>query len=139
MPLSEDDAAWVSSYAGEVCATFSRSFTDARERFQDGKKLLDRFAMAVDIVLGGDRAAFRGVDEAHNELCVAAALLDLRDPMFSKVDYEPPLPGCTKSIDFRAQAGDGLAVFVDVKTIKPAPKDRWEQFERAVKIGRAHV
>jgi hypothetical protein len=45
--------------------------------------------------------------------------------------YEPPLPGCAKTIDFRGVTSDGVTVYVDVKTIKPEPKDKWEQFERA--------
>jgi hypothetical protein len=47
------------------------------------------------------------------------------------LDYEPPLPGGAKSIHFRAAVEDRTAFYVDVKTIKPAAKDRWEQYEKA--------
>jgi len=50
---------------------------------------------------------------------------------FTALAYEPPLPGCAKTIDFRGVTSDGVTVYVDVKTIKPEPKDKWEQFERA--------
>lgn len=49
--------------------------------------------------------------------------------------YEPPLPGCAQSIGFRAVSADVLTVYVDVKTIRPEPKDRWEHFEKAVREG----
>jgi tryptophanase len=32
---------------------------------------------------------------------------------------------------FLRRAAGGLTVFVDVKTIMPEPKDRWEQFEKS--------
>lgn len=38
--------------------------------------------------------------------------------------------------DFRATADDGSTVYVDVKTIKPQAKDRWEQFEETRRQGR---
>ena len=71
------------------------------------------------------------ISEAHNEMCVARALLLDTKPRLSSVAYEPALPGCAKTIDFCGVSTEGLRVYVDVKTISPVPTDRWEQFEEA--------
>jgi hypothetical protein len=93
--------------------------------------LLDRFNAAVECVLTKGRGHFRAVEEAHNELCVASALLGNSKLKFIRVEYEPPLADYGKTIDFRATAENGQIVHVDVKTIKPEDTDRWGQFERA--------
>lgn len=131
--LTEEDIAWVNAYEKEVCDEFADIFGGASGRFKDGDRLLKRFSATIEEVLRNGRGHFRAVDEAHNELCVAAAILQNGNPKFSTLEYEPALGGCPKSIDFRAKAADGLTLFIDVKTIKPVPKDRWEQFERAHK------
>lgn len=129
--LTGDAIAWVKDYAAEVQETFGQEFDDTAERFNDGKVLLDRFNAAIESALNNGRGYFRAVDEAHNELCVAVALLANTKLRFIRVEYEPPLPGCAKTIDFRATAGNGQIAYVDVKTIKPEDTDRWEQFEKA--------
>lgn len=131
--LTAEEIQWIGEYRLAVVKAFSSVFAEATERFLDGERLLQRFSEAVDSVLRG--ASFSAVDEAHNELCTARALLLNTKPRFSSIAYEPPLPGCAKSIDFRATYDPGWAAFVDVKTIKPQPKDRWEQFERALSEG----
>lgn len=133
--LPEEGAAWIRFYTAEVLDAFHQKFKDAGDRFRDSERLLDRFSKATEAVIANGRSVFRAVDEAHNELCIAAGILANPNPKFSRLDYEPPLTGCAKSIDFRASTDNGLTVFVDVKTIKPAPKDRWEQFEKASKNG----
>jgi hypothetical protein len=129
--LTEDQIAWLEEYRAEVVKAFTAVFAEAADRFRDGERLLCRFNEAVDAVLSG--SSFRAVDEAHNELCVAKELLDNTKPRFSSLAYEPPLPGCARTIDFRAVASEGSTLHVDLKTIKPEDKDRWEQFEKAVK------
>jgi hypothetical protein len=111
--------------------TYGAEFAASADRFNDGNVLLDRFSTAVDAVLKNGRGQFRAVDEAYNELCAASALLSNKQLTFVRLEYEPPLPGCARTIDFRATAEDGQIVYVDVKTIKPEDTDRWEQFERA--------
>lgn len=86
-------------------------------------------------MLENGRSLVSGVDEAHNELCVVSQLLANAEPLFTLLEYEPALPGCAKSIDFRATTADGLTLYVDVKTIKPKPKDRWDQFVKAREDG----
>lgn len=131
--LTDEDTKWLEEYRAEVVRTFSKVFADAADRFTDGDQLLRRFNEAVDSVRNG--SSFRAVDEAHNELCIARALLSNTTPRFASLAYEPHLPGCARSIDFRAMADDGCTAFVDVKTIKPEPTDRWKQFERALREG----
>lgn len=130
-PLREDEIDWMNVYSNEVLATFRARFESASDRFKISMPLLERFSSAIEAVQGNSRALFRAVDEAHNELCVASALLENPDPVFTRLEYEPVLAGCAKTIDFRAITDGGVTVYVDVKTIKPLAKDRWEQFERA--------
>jgi hypothetical protein len=129
--LSQEDLEWMVVYATAVVTTFQAHFESASDRFKTWQPLLDRFSSAIEAVKANGRSLFRAVDEAHNELCIASSLLENRDPWFALLEYEPPLPGCSKSIDFRATTDAGVTVYVDVKTIKPLAKDRWEQFERA--------
>lgn len=133
--LTEEDIAWVKGYAKDVCDTYQSIFAGAKDRFKDGSRLVEQFMATIKEVLKAGRGKFRAVDEAHNELCIAAAILQNPKPKFSVLEYEPPLLGCQKSIDFRAKTADGVTLFIDVKTIKPVPKDRWEQFERAIHEG----
>jgi hypothetical protein len=131
--LTSDDIAWLETYRSDVAKTFSAIFAEAADRFKEGPQLLRRFNDAVDAVLNG--STFRPVDEAHNELCLARALLANTKPRFTSLAYEPPLSGCAQSIDFRPMSAEGLTAWVDVKTIKPEPKDRWQQFEQALREG----
>jgi hypothetical protein len=133
--LSADDIAWVKAHAAEVAQTFGPEFDAASDRFTQGKLLLDRFNAAIDTVLNLGRGHFNAVDEAHNEICIAIALLANEGLHFIRLEYEPPLPGCAKTIDFRATADTGQVAYVDVKTIKPKAADRWDQFEKARKEG----
>ncbi len=130
-PLCHDEIEWLNAYANEVQTTFCARFESAAHRFKISQPLLDRFALAVATVRANSASHFRAVDEAHNELCIAAALLENSKPVFTCLEYEPALSGCAKSIDFRATTEDDVTVYVDVKTIKPLAIDRWEQFTRA--------
>jgi ketosteroid isomerase-like protein len=87
--LTAEDVAWVRAYASEVVKTFGKEFEAAADRFPDGQVLLDRFNAAVECVLTKGRGHFRAVDEAHNELCVASALLGNSKLKFIRVEYEP--------------------------------------------------
>lgn len=125
--LPEDDVSWVNDYAGKVLNAFSAEFNAAGDRFKGSKKLLRRFTSAVDAVRTNGWSKFDAVDSAHNELCIASSILSSTDPVFTRLEYEPLLAGCAKSIDFRGTIDEGT-VYVDVKTIQPSPTDRWDQF-----------
>jgi hypothetical protein len=130
--LDGDETGWVKNYAGEVTETFTKEFQATADRFRSWQQLIDRFTKAVDFVLKNGHTHFKAVDEAHNELCIASATLSIQEPKITRLEYEPVLSGTAKSIDFRATADNGLIIYIDVKTIKPESKDRWEQFKRAV-------
>jgi hypothetical protein len=74
------------------------------------------------------------VDECHNELCVLQGLLEQQDHPFSLVEYEAALPNSDHRIDFRA-TNDVATWFIEVKTIHPELKDRWDQYEHVVHSG----
>jgi hypothetical protein len=133
--LTDDDIAWVRAYATEVRETFAPEFKAASGRFKEAPILLDSFSATVESVLRKGRTHFRAVEEAHNEVCIASALLRNTRLRFIRLEYEPSLPGCAKTIDFRATADDGQIAYVDVKTIKPQATDRWDQFEKAMAEG----
>lgn len=134
-PLREDDAERINTYAVRVSDAFDTEFTDTGDRFKDSQRLLQRFSKAVDGVLATGWSEFHAVDEAHNEMCIARAVLSSTDPVFSRLEYEPPLAGYAKSIDYRATNGE-VTVYVDVKTIAPKPTDRWDQFVSFEEEGR---
>ena len=133
--LTADDIAWVKAHAEKVTQRFGPEFAAASNRFAQGQLLLDRFNAAIETVLKNGKGHFSAVDEDHNEICIASALLANTGLRFIRLEYEPPLPGCAKTIDFRATADTGQIAYVDVKTIKPQPADRWDQFEKATKEG----
>src|SRR2546428_720278 len=110
-PVLKSDMEWLKSYSAEVEETYSQRFRDESRRFQDGQRLVKRFTQALAQVLRTNWTSFRAVDEAHNELCIAYALLQNSNSQFSSVCYEPPLPHCTKSIDFMAVVGEEVTVF----------------------------
>lgn len=126
--LSEETAARLRTYAIAVADIFTSLFRQARDRFTGWERLLDNFAMAVKSVLRHGARRFSDVNSAHNELCIAGAVL--ADTAVRRLQYEPRLPGTLKSIDFRAERLEAT-VFIDVKTIQPETKDRWSQYERA--------
>lgn len=129
--MDPDGIEIIENYRAEVVKNFGEIFAADTGRFLDGDRLLLRFNEAVHRALAGFPLAEMG--EAHNEMCIARALLLNKEPRFSSLAYEPPLPGCAKTIDFCGVSTEGLNVYVDVKTIAPVPKDRWEQFEQAQK------
>ncbi len=125
----------IASYAAEVEEFYRREFDSQPARFLNAKKLLQRFDRAIMSMLSDGRSLIAAVDEAHNELCVAGQLLANTDPRFTLLEYEPLITDCAKSIDFRAGTDGGVTLYVDVKTIKPEPTDRWDQFQKAVTEG----
>jgi len=133
--LDDNDIAWLNEYASSVTDTFSEKFGENSDRFKEGSQLVERFNASIAEVKKRGRKYFRAVDEAHNELCIALALLENKEPRFLKICYEPPLANTEKTIDFYAEAQNGVVVYVDVKTITPMAKDRWEQYERALQEG----
>lgn len=133
--LPSDDIEWLKTYEAEVMTVFTAELRAAADRFLGWQHLIDRFGVAVDSVLKYGRSHFSAVDEAHNELCIASAILSNAVPRIERLDYEPKLIGSERSIDFLATAENSSKLFIDVKTVKPKSKDRWDQFQRALDDG----
>lgn len=114
---------------------FRALFSAHAQRLKGVASGLGRFRSSVD-TLRQQRtaAALAAVEECHNELCVAEELLLFREHPFSLVEYEPPLSTGDQRIDFRA-TNDRSVLFVEVKTIHPELKDRWDQYQRVVEAG----
>jgi len=133
--INDADIAWLHEYEASTLNHFRPRFAVCAPRFARSDALLARFSDAIREVISQGRAHFRAVDEAHNEICVADAVLSDPSTLEATLLYEPPLPNTDKTIDFVLQEADGRFTFVDVKTIKPQPRDRWDQYERAIQEG----
>lgn len=135
--MEADDIIWLAEYAQAVRQTYGTIFAANTTRFGQSSRLLDRFQSAINNALERGREHFRSVDEAHNELCIAAAILNNTRPYYTLLTYEPPLPNSSKSIDFRAEAADQLVVFIDVKSVRPLPEEEggWDRYSRLVRNG----
>lgn len=134
--LDKDTIAMLDEYAATVEKTFGDQFKAAGGRLIGGDKLLARFTEAMAAVKEHGRGKFTGVDEAHNELCVASALLAAKKTVFEAVEYEPALPNTKETIDFVCKIASGNSFYVDAKTIHPALTDRWDQFEKVKAEGK---
>lgn len=114
---------------------FHALFLSHAPRLSGIESCFDRFRSSVETLrVQPTGAALAAVDECHNELCVAEELLLCSDHPFSLIEYEPALPWGDQRIDFRA-TNDRATWFVEVKTVHPELKDRWEHYERMVGAG----
>jgi hypothetical protein len=133
--IDAEDLAWLDEYEQSTLNHFRPRFAEYGGRFSHGHALLARYSAVIRDVIAQGRAHFRPVDEAHNEICVADAIL--ADPSTAQATllYEPPLPNTDKTIDFVLQSDEGEYALIDVKTIKPQARDRWDQYQRAIDEG----
>jgi hypothetical protein len=113
--------------AAETEQHFRALFGAQSQRLRGCASCMNRFRSTVDgLRQQRTAAALAAVEECHNELCIAEELLGFREHPFSLVEYEPPLPTSDHRIDSRA-TNDRAVWFVEVKTIHPELKDRWDQ------------
>lgn len=120
-------------YSTNCTHYFHLEFSKHSVRFPEYHKLVAKFEDCINRVKVGGKSLFHLAHEAHNELCVALALLENTNPTFDLLEYEPALMGTTKSIDFKAISSISDVYYVDVKTIRPTLKDRWSQYEQLTK------
>lgn len=134
-PLDESDIEWLREYECAVTNHFHQRFCTHAARFALGERLVARFSESVAEVLKQGRASFRAVDEVHNELAVAEAILV--DPAYvnATLHYEPKMENTSKSVDFLLENADGRNLAIDVKTVKPCAIDRWDQYQKAIEEG----
>lgn len=130
--FTDADATWVRDYVEGIRGALLPRLEAHAVRFRDYLRLIQRLTAARDAVLASGWGVFSAIDEAHNELCVAVAILETTSPAVLSVRYEEPLPGTAKSIDFTVELPDGIKCLVDVKTIAPATRDRGDQYARAM-------
>lgn len=134
--LRKEDAQWLAEYAAEVEAYFQPRLQSQEAVFSGWQQLTKRFRNAIGIVQSKGKGYFRAVDESHNELCIADALLHVTEDKIVALEYEPALSGTEKTIDFLAKFENLGCFYIDVKTIKPQEHDKWCQFEEQLKKGR---
>lgn len=134
-PVDDTDIEWLHEYEASTLNHFRHRFEAYQPRFARSASLLTRYSEAVRNVIARGRNHFHSVDEAHNEICVADAILSDPSTLDSTLLYEPTLPNTEKTIDFILQDADGKTTLVDVKTIKPQSHDRWDQYQRAINEG----
>jgi hypothetical protein len=129
--IDSDYSGCLRDYAKKVKSEFGGEFAASEARFpkSDSRKLIEKFERAVDAVLSKGVRQSGDVHAAHNEICVASRLLDVSRLRVTSLEYEPRLPGCAKTIDFRASTDEGQVVYFDVKTIQPERIDRWKKLE----------
>lgn len=134
-PIDAADVAWLDEYEQSTLNHFRPRFAGYGVRFSNGEALLTRYSAAIRDLIAQGRAHFRPVDEAHNEICVADAILADPSTAHATLLYEPPLPNTDKTVDFVLREACGKCSLIDIKTIKPQPRDRWDQYQRAIKEG----
>lgn len=121
-------AAQVEQHFRVLCSSHS-------QRLRGLDACLERFCASLDVLRHhATGSAMNALEESHNELCIAEELLLLDDKPFALVEYEPRLPQGDHRIDFRA-TNERAVWFVEVKTIHPERKDRWDQYKRIVEAG----
>lgn len=97
------------------------------KRFPDQERLIRRY---VDIETAWHTSAkenIRPIYEIVNELTIAVQLL--KGDECARVQYEPPIHGTKKTIDFLVSTTDDRNLFFDVKTIHPEQGDAWDRFQ----------
>ena len=129
MPSNEQDPDWAINYLKESVSIFQERFRNNTRRFPDGEACINNYAKKLEEYLRKGQAKIkRTLEEIHNELCVADALLQCNDPFFTTIRYEPSLPKCNKTIDYVCTLPNSSFYYVDVKTIMPESIDSWEKF-----------
>jgi len=127
MSKNEKIPDWVLEYIKEANKYFKDLFERHESRFPDWRRCLERYTKKVDEIISNPFGSLRSLEEIHNELCVADALLGSNNPYIDEIEYEPPLPSCKKTIDFKCKHGETFS-YIDVKTISPETINRWDKF-----------
>ncbi len=118
----------------EQVTTETYTYLEANaSRLTMGSSLLKRFKDACAAWRTGKRRTVDQITEAVNELLVARRFLQAERCL--RVEYEPPLDGTQKTIDFLFYTTEWNRVFYDVKTVHPQTGDGWSLYERACKEG----
>ena len=134
--LTDDQRGLFLSLIEGVKRDLGQVIQSSGDRMPSGGRLLGRFEAASDRLLQEGLGHLGHLEEVHNELIVAVALLENTVTPCRHVEYEPPLPSCDKRFDFRAERGDDPMRWFEVKTIHPRRQNDWTRYEAAVSAGR---
>ena len=129
MPLDKD---LVIDFLSRVESDIVAAILRHTGRLERCSKLLRGYEEARDAWKEGRTAYLRDVTSRVNELCVAKAMLE--DVTVSRVEYESPLAGTAKTIDFLAFPANkpGVCLYYDVRTVQPEERDSWAKYLGAV-------
>lgn len=117
---------WIARVRGEL---FPRLLAD--QRFVDAGKLTARFDH--EVAVWQKNGVIRQVIEIGNELAAAAKILTrLQDD--DSLQYEPPISGTKKRLDFLRQTKKGEREWIEVKTVAPLWMDTEEQWQKYLLI-----
>lgn len=95
------------------------------------KKLQFRFTEKVSTLSREQLDRFiKEATELVNEMCVARKILTESSGVIERLEYEPPLPHTSQTIDFQLVAKYGRYIWWDVKTIHPDRKNNWDDYEK---------
>lgn len=102
--------------------------------FPSRRKLLSRFDGASKRLLGGGLKYLGQFIEFHNELCVAASILE--EPTCKQLNYESEIEACEKRFGFYITFSSRGPLWVEVKTVHPTNQNDWGKYERDLYLRR---
>lgn len=98
-----------------------------QNRFSSNQKLLSRYQNAYDTCYNRGSSSLDQFMEAHNEICVAVALLQDNESV-RRLEYELPLTNTDRRFDFFIERNDDRHIWVEVKSIRPKQLDARNKF-----------
>ena len=127
--MDEDQKGWFAEFIAAVESDVCDGLL-SDGRFTNAQTLITRFRDAAERLLDGGLDHLNEFNEVLNEIGVAHQILATEPaPRAAALDYEPSMSSCDQRIDFRVALDDGGTVlYVEVKTIHPDFKGRWEQY-----------
>ncbi len=128
-----DDPVLVSALVDHVRATTGAYLNASAKRLTRYSHLLGGFSEAVAAWEDRRVPNARQITEKVNELFIAKRFL--QDPLCRHLEYEPPVPGTGKTIDFLFHTTDRNRIFYDVKTVCPDDRDALGRYEKAKREG----
>jgi hypothetical protein len=95
--------------------------------FPSNQNLLSRYQNAYNTCYNRGSFYLSQFMEAHNEICVAVALLQ-DDKSVKRLEYEPPLSYTDRRFDFLIERNDDKRFWIEVKSVRPKQLDAWNKF-----------
>jgi hypothetical protein len=126
--LNEEQHTHFQQFIEEVKNDLCVKITSNSSKFPSFNKLLVRFTAASERLLSEGLDHLPHFIETHNELCVAADILE--EPNCEQLDYELPIEGSGKLFDFFFKRSSGIPIWIEIKTIHPTDLDAWDKYER---------